>query len=88
MNRLNKTVTVTIDPTFAWTDWELPESKLAPVVARLLNLRLKELVNLYEDRDLVEDEMLDLMNEYASDGAYDSEPQRFLSRVLDEIYGS
>lgn len=87
MNRLNKSVH--INPTFAWTDWELYEDAKATNTARLLNELLRDLVNAGCDRDEVERQMLATMESdaFSEVGANDTEPRRFLDRILEEIYG-
>lgn len=84
-----KTVrTVTCD--FSADQWELFTSTYArgeiQNIADNLNRYLMELVNNGYSRKDSEELMHTKMREFSKWGAYDSEPIRFLERVLDEVY--
>lgn len=70
-------------------DWELYESAKSTNAARVLNDLLRDLVNAGCSKDEVRHGVLIVMqhDSFAEVGGADSEPERFLERVLTEIYG-
>jgi len=90
MNNLTIKTARTVTCDFSADQWELfthsfPREEIEGI-ADQLNLYLTELVNTDHTRRQTEDLMHIKLKSYAIYGAYDSEPLRFLERVLEEIY--
>lgn len=85
MLRLN--MTVQINPSFSWLDWELYDMPGAVGAAAKLNKTLKNAVNQGCRRPVLENTMDLTMSELCKFGASDTEARNFLYRVLNEIFG-
>lgn len=85
MNRLIKTTTIRVG--FAWTDWELYDKPGVTLIAQKLNTILQAAVNDGGDRRDVAQTMFCEFKRFRDFGADDSEPHRFLERILNDIFG-
>lgn len=95
MRNLTINTVVTVEAEFTMHDWELYTSMEASnAVASALNRRLEKEVSKasletscrVERIAMVRREMHQLMSQYRSYGALDTEPVNFLERVLEEIF--
>lgn len=82
---LTKDVKYKVD--FSAAQWDLYTSSMdCGEVAGKLNRMLTELLNAGIPREEVEKNMFVYMDRFDEYGAADSEPQRLLERVLDEVF--
>lgn len=85
MKHLN--LTVQIDPQFSADEWCLYDN--SELVALGLNDALRDAVNMpLSTKSSVRSVMFRVMKQYASAGAFDSEPIYFLENVLEVVYKS
>ena len=86
----NLSITKIIKCNFSADQWELFTHSFdkdeIDLIAIDLNRLLEHTVNIGSGKDKVYEHMHKLMSKYSKYGAYDSEPLRFLERVLREVY--
>lgn len=90
MHNLTIKKSPTIRADFSADQWELftmsfPRDEIESIANRLNN-ELEDYVNNGYTKTETLSGMHDLMKKFSKYGAYDSEPMRFLERVLEEIY--
>jgi len=78
------TIRLTSDQWDLYTNSQLRECAVA---ADAINLAIENAFNAGQSRDQVEWAALQTMQQYADQGAYDSEPLYMLERLLNELFG-